>query len=105
MGKIMNRKTLARRLLQMLIVLFGITFLTLLLTYLAPGDPDRAMYEAAGVVPTEEMLENARLSMGFDKPFLSQYENWLASVLHGNLGESFSIFRRDIMKRYPVRNI
>lgn len=86
----MNRKTLARRLLQMLIVLFGITFMTFLLTYLAPGDPARAMYEAAGVVPTEEMLENARLSMGLDRPFLVQYGNWLANVLHGDLGESFS---------------
>ena len=74
----------------MLIVLFGITFMTFLLTYLAPGDPARAMYEAAGVVPTEEMLENARLSMGLDRPFLVQYGNWLANVLHGDLGESFS---------------
>lgn len=86
----MKKGKLARRLLQMLIVLFGITFMTFLLTYLAPGDPARAMYEAAGVVPTEEMLQNARLSMGLDKPFLVQYGNWLTNVLHGDLGDSFS---------------
>ena len=32
------------RLLQMLIVLIGISFLTFLLTYISPGDPVRNMY-------------------------------------------------------------
>ena len=48
----MLTKKIMTRMGQMLIVLFGISFLTFLLTYLAPGDPAEAMYEAAGILPT-----------------------------------------------------
>ena len=37
----MNKNQLVSRLLQMLIVLIGISFITFLLTYLSPGDPAR----------------------------------------------------------------
>ena len=86
----MLAKKILKRLPQMLIVLFGISFLTFLLTYLAPGDPAEAMYEAAGILPTEQQLETARLSMGLDKPFAVQYLNWIGGVLRGDLGTSFS---------------
>ena len=86
----MLTKKILTRLGQMLIVLFGISFLTFLLTYMAPGDPAEAMYEAAGILPTEQQLETARLSMGLDKPFIVQYTNWITGVLRGDLGVSFS---------------
>ncbi|MBQ8305655.1 MAG: ABC transporter permease [Blautia sp.] len=86
----MKGKYIVKRLLQMVIVLIGISFLTFFLTYLAPGDPATAMYEAAGVTPTEEMLENTRKSMGLDKPFLVQYGVWVGKCLHGDFGESYS---------------
>ena len=86
----MLTKKILTRLGQMLIVLVGISFLTFLLTYLAPGDPAEAMYEAAGILPTEQQLETARLSMGLDKPFIVQYTTWVTGVLHGDLGMSFS---------------
>lgn len=86
----MKKKDMALRLGQMLIVLIGITFMTFLLTYLAPGDPAAAMYEAAGITPTQEQLDIARAAMGLDKPFWVQYGTWLANALHGDLGVSFS---------------
>ncbi len=86
----MMAKKIVRRLAQMLIVLIGVSFFTFLLTYLAPGDPAEAMYEAAGILPTPEQLETARLSMGLDKPFIVQYGLWVKGVLHGDLGISFS---------------
>ena len=79
-----------KRVLQMIIVLLGISFLTFLLTYLAPGDPATAMYDAVGIVPTEKQLQDAKISMGLDKPFIQQYICWLKDCLHGNLGISFS---------------
>lgn len=79
----------------MLIVLLAVSFFTFLLTHLAPGDPAVAMYEASGINPTEEMLEQARLSMGLDQPFLAQYVTWLGNCLQGDFGMSFS-------KRTPV---
>ena len=86
----MKTKNILKRLLQMLIVLIGITFLTFLLTYLAPGDPATAMYESMGVTPTEEQLASVRETMGLDKPFLVQYGNWLTSCLKGDFGTSYS---------------
>lgn len=86
----MKKKDMALRLGQMVIVLFGITFITFLLTYLAPGDPAAAMYEAAGISPTPEQLENARIAMGLDQSFWVQYGRWLTNALHGDLGVSFS---------------
>ena len=94
----MLTRKIAKRLLQMVIVLICISFLTFLLTYLAPGDPASAMYEAAGILPTEEQLETARLAMGLDKPFAVQYGSWVLGILHGDLGTSFS-------KNLPVGTI
>ena len=84
----MLAKKILKRIPQMLIVLFGISFLTFLLTYIAPGDPAEAMYEAAGILPTEQQLETARISMGLDKPFAVQYFNWITGVMRGDLGMS-----------------
>ena len=86
----MKKNRLVSRLIQMCVVLIGISFLTFLLTYLAPGDPATAMYDSLGVTPSPEMLERARASMGLDKPFLQQYVDWLGGIFHGDFGTSYS---------------
>ena len=48
----------------------GISFLTFLITYLAPGDPVRTMYAAAGIMPSEEVIQETRAAMGLDRPVL-----------------------------------
>ena len=87
----MNKKQLGRRLLQILIVLFGISFFTFGLTYLSPGDPAEIMLTECGNVPTPELLEQTRAELGLDKPFLIQYGNWLKGVLTGDMGTSYSM--------------
>lgn len=86
----MRVASIANRIMQMLAVLLGISFVTFFLTYLAPGDPATAMYEAAGIVPTEEQLETARNAMGLNKPFVVQYVSWIGNCIQGDFGESFS---------------
>lgn len=86
----MTGKAILQRLLQTILVLLGISFLTFCLTYLAPGDPVQAMYAAAGDVPNEEVMEATREAMGLHRPFLEQYFRWLYGVLHGDLGTSYS---------------
>ncbi len=86
----MTKKKLGIRLLQMVFVLIGTSFLTFILTYLAPGDPVRAMYSATGVMPSEEVLDQIREEMGLNKPVLVQYWNWLTSCLHGDFGQSYA---------------
>lgn len=87
----MSKKQLGKRLGQIVIVLIGISFLTFLLTYLAPGDPVRTMYAASGIVPSEEVMQQTREEMGLNHPFLVQYADWLTSCLRGDFGNSYSL--------------
>ena len=87
----MTRKQIASRLLQMLIVLIGISILTFLLTYISPGDPVRNMYLAQGVMPDEAEVAQLREQMGLNDPFLTQYFRWLGNCLKGDFGTSFAL--------------
>ncbi len=73
-----------------MIVLIGISLLTFLLIYLAPGDPVRTMYAAGGTMPTEAELDARREEMGLNDPVLVQYFRWLTGCLHGDFGTSYS---------------
>lgn len=87
----MSKKQLIIRLLQILIVLIGISFITFLLTYISPGDPARNMLTATGVMPTEELVQETRQELGLNDPFLVQYFRWLTNCLHGDFGKSYSL--------------
>ena len=89
----MKRRNLLKRLAQIVIVLFGISFLTFCLTHMAPGDPVLAMYAASGTIPSEEILDETREALGLNEPFLTQYVNWLTGCLHGDFGTSYSYIR------------
>ncbi len=87
----MTKEKTTGRILQIIIVLFGISFLTFCLIYLAPGDPVKAMYAVNGGVPSEEVLNTMREEMGLNAPFLMQYFNWIFGCLHGDFGTSYSL--------------
>lgn len=73
-----------------MLVALGISFLTFLITYLAPGDPVRTMYAAAGIMPSEEMIQETREAMGLTRPVFVQYFDWLLNCLKGNFGMSYA---------------
>lgn len=83
-------KKAPRRFLQTAAVLLAVSFITFGLTYLAPGNPATAMFEASGISPSPEMVEQAMKSMGLDRPFLEQYGTWLGKCFRGDFGMSFS---------------
>lgn len=87
----MSKKQLLSRLLQIVVVLVGISFITFLLTYLSPGDPVENMYISMGQMPSEEIVEQTREEMGLNDPFLTQYVRWLGNCLHGDFGTSYSL--------------
>lgn len=86
----MNKNQLLKRFIQILIVLIGISFMSFLLIYLAPGDPVRAMFAVSGSIPSEETMEEMREEMGLNKPFIVQYEQWISSCIKGDFGASYS---------------
>lgn len=88
--RIVQRKQLGKRCLQILIVLFGISFFTFTLTYLSPGDAAEIMLTECGLLPTPELLAQTRADLGLDRPFLVQYGVWLSEILRGDMGMSYS---------------
>lgn len=86
----MSKKMLLSRLLQIVVVLIGISFISFLLIYLAPGDPVRAMFAVSGSIPSEEIMEEMREELGLKKPFYIQYGSWLWKSMHGDFGRSYS---------------
>jgi peptide/nickel transport system permease protein len=77
---------IARRLLQALLILFGITLVTFVLLYLLPADPAR---QIAGRSATAETVENIRRQLGLDLPFYQQYWRYLSNLVQGDLGRSY----------------
>lgn len=83
-------KRFINRLVQMIITLIGVSFLTFCLTYLSPGDPAAMVLEASDTIVSQEVLEQTREEMGLNDPFLVQYGNWIWGVLYGDMGMSYS---------------
>lgn len=90
-GVMVQNKKIIRYAIQILIVLFGVSFLTFCLIYIAPGDPAQVMLTECGLIPTPELLAHTRAELGIDKPFYIQYWKWLFGVLQGNFGKSYSL--------------
>jgi peptide/nickel transport system permease protein len=75
---------LARRLLQSLVVLFGVSFVVFAILHLT-GDP------ALVLLPPDASAEDVRRfreMMGFNDPFFVQYGRFLAGALRGDFGQS-----------------
>ncbi len=77
---------LARRLIQAIPVLIGISLLTFVLVYYLPADPAR-MY--AGPSATAETVARIRHELGLDQAFWVQYGRYLERLLQGDLGFSY----------------
>lgn len=79
----------AKRFLQLIPILFGITFLSFLLMYLAGSDAVTEIYTNRGVEVAQEIIDEKKTELGLNLPFLRQYVNWLGNLLHGNMGTSY----------------
>jgi peptide/nickel transport system permease protein len=65
-----------RRLIQAIPILIGISVVSFLIVYLAPGDPlDR--FRSGRVSP--QVIENLRRLYGLDKPLLEQFVSWFTA--------------------------
>ena len=78
------RTYLTRRLLQSLLVLFGVSFVVFFILHLT-GDP------ALVLLPPDASAEDVqrfREAMGFNDPFFVQYARFLSGALRGDFGQS-----------------
>lgn len=76
---------IGRRLLQLIPVLLGMTFIVFLIIRAIPGDPAQVIL---GQQATKEAVAALRASLGLDNPWYVQYFHYLGDLVTGNLGES-----------------
>jgi peptide/nickel transport system permease protein len=77
---------IARRLLQTVLILLGISLVTFVLLYMLPADPAR---QIAGRSATLQTVENIREQIGLNLPFYQQYLRYLGAVVQGDFGRSY----------------
>jgi oligopeptide transport system permease protein len=82
---------IARRLLQVIPVLFVIITATFFMVRFVPGGP----FTAEKAVPPE-ILHNLEAHYGLDQPLWRQYVTYLGQVLRGDLGPSFKYSNRSV---------
>jgi peptide/nickel transport system permease protein len=95
---------LTRRLIDLLIVLFGVSVVIFMMIRLIPGDAVAIMLGANAEV-TPDRIEALRKQLGLDQPLVVQYWNWLTGALRGDLGKSVWTgmpVREEILARLPV---
>ncbi|AMW99902.1 ABC transporter permease [Rummeliibacillus stabekisii] len=76
---------IGRRLLQLIPVLLGMTFIVFLIIRAIPGDPAQVIL---GQQATKEAVAALRASLGLDNPWYIQYFHYLGDLITGDLGES-----------------
>ena len=82
----------ARRLAQMIPLLFGISVILFAVVQAAPGGPEGALLESGRFIDPA-VIEAYRERLGVDQPVHIQYVRWLSAAVSGDLGTSFSTTR------------
>jgi len=77
-----------KRLLQMIPLIVGITFLSFVIIQMAPGDYLDQLRMNPQI--SESTIEKLKQTYGLDQPILIQYFKWLSNALLFDLGFSFS---------------
>ena len=75
-----------KRLLQTIIVLFGVSLITFIMLNVAPGDPVGVMLAKRA---DQETIDRVRHEMGLDKPYVEQYLDFIKGAVVGDFGDSY----------------
>ncbi len=92
----------ARRLLATVPLLFFVSLVVFSFVHVLPGDPAVLFL---GEEATPETLAKFRTRLGFDRPLVTQYVEWLGRALRGDLGRSLRTNQpvtEAILQRLPV---
>ncbi len=92
-------RLLVRRLLFLVLVLFGLSLITFTLSHLVPANPARLI---AGPRASAATVEKIRKQQGYDKPVMVQYVRYVKGVVRLDFGDSTATRRpvKDDLRRY-----
>ena len=91
-----------RRLLMMIPVILGISFIIFATMDLTPGDPARMVL---GEGATQEAVARKREEMGLDDPFLMRYGRFVTDALRGEFPDSYVTnepVNQEVLTRFPT---
>ena len=88
-GCIIIWKYVVKRLLQLILILFGITLLSFALMQTASGDTVDAIQQQMGTYMSDDANTPLRIEMVLDQPFIIQYFQWVGKIFTGNMGYSY----------------
>lgn len=95
-------KYIGKRLLWMLPVVLGISFILFMIMDLTPGDPARVIL---GEYASQEDVDALREEMGLNDNFFVRYGKYIVSAVTGDLGQSYRTgvpVVEEIAARFPV---
>src|ERR1700757_4037757 len=92
----MRPDVLARRILHLIPVLFGVTVIAFLMMSATPGDPAEIML--AGQNASAEQVASLRHDMGLDQPLAERFVHFVGHALEGDFGQS-------LFQRRPVATV
>ena len=82
-------KYIFKRLLSLIPILIGISFISFALIYFTGGDAVAVRYEAIGGMLSPELINQKREELGLNRPFIIQYLGWLSGIIKGDMGVSY----------------
>lgn len=97
-----RRFSLWRRILEVALTIFFVTFLSFLLMRLSPIDPATAYAKRNTPNPTQAQIAALRVQMGLDKPLPIQYGMWLRDAARLDFGKSLVGGRDALMQTMQV---
>ncbi|RNB86705.1 ABC transporter permease [Brevibacillus nitrificans] len=92
---------IAKRLLQMIPTLIGVSILCFIIIHSVPGDPANLI---AGVDATAEEIQIVKERLGLDRPLYEQYGSYVMGLLQGDMGKSLRSDRpvaEELLSRFP----
>ncbi|WP_307891913.1 nickel ABC transporter permease [Bacillus swezeyi] len=83
-------KQISKRLFELILFLFLLSFISFVFMKAAPGDPVKQMLRVDDVAVTDEQIEEFREELGFNKPIYIQYWNWFKRFFQFDFGHSYT---------------
>jgi peptide/nickel transport system permease protein len=87
-------RTVATKVIRLIVVLLVVTFFSFSLLHMIKGDPARTAVPFAN----PQQIQQIRHDIGLDKPFFTQYRDWLTNFVRGDFGNFYESYE----SRRPV---
>lgn len=88
--------SIVKKIFQIILAIFILSFVIFYMARLAPGDPLKSYYGEAIERMSEEQKEISRENLGLNEPIYKQYGIWIKNALNGDFGISYK-YKNDVV--------